>query len=264
MCPHEPVSASSPGHPDAAAQPLWSLGDPRGLENMGPAGQQVPPGSSSREPTKGPLDTPHAFGGTGPISRKQPEDTVGGGQVPWNILLVQKKIRLATRVVLRGHSFLPDSSARCPEPGSRGHGKGSVGPPLRTEPARIGGQRAARGSGPGRRGPWSEREGRARDLRASSPQARQPHRPAADRGCGPRLHGRHPVRGVSRHLSHTRSAPAELGPTAHHGPSGPREASSRPSGAWGAGQPVLREPGPPAPLRTPPPTTLRRGAGLGW
>nr|XP_025719788.1 phosphatidylethanolamine N-methyltransferase isoform X2 [Callorhinus ursinus] len=30
-------------------------------------------------------------------------------------------------------------------------------------------------------------------------QARQPHRPAADRGCGPRLHGRHPVRGALHH-----------------------------------------------------------------
>ncbi|XP_045841549.1 phosphatidylethanolamine N-methyltransferase isoform X1 [Meles meles] len=35
--------------------------------------------------------------------------------------------------------------------------------------------------------------------------ARQPHRPAADRGCGPRLHGRHPVRGAL----HCSDLPAE-------------------------------------------------------
>ena len=69
-----------------------------------------------------------------------------------------------------------------------------------------------------------------------SPQARQPHRPAADCGCGPHLHGRHPVRGVSR--------PAVTHEECDR-PSGRQEAQSGPSGAWGAGQAVTRQPGPP-------------------
>lgn len=83
--PHRPVSVSPPGHPDAAGQLLWSLWDQRVLEKVGPAGHQVHPGSwaavTSREPTEGPLDTSCAFGGTGPISRNQPVNTVTGGRV---------------------------------------------------------------------------------------------------------------------------------------------------------------------------------------
>ncbi|XP_034845659.1 phosphatidylethanolamine N-methyltransferase isoform X7 [Mirounga leonina] len=51
--------------------------------------------------------------------------------------------------------------------------------------------------------------------------ARQPHRPAADRGCGPRLHGRHPVRGALHHAD----LPAESLPVPQEELTGPSATS---------------------------------------
>ncbi|XP_044939576.1 phosphatidylethanolamine N-methyltransferase isoform X1 [Mustela putorius furo] len=50
-----------------------------------------------------------------------------------------------------------------------------------------------------------------------SEKARQPHRPAADCGCGPRLHGRHPVRGAF----HCSDLPAESLPVPQEELTGP-------------------------------------------
>ncbi|XP_045634140.1 phosphatidylethanolamine N-methyltransferase isoform X1 [Ursus americanus] len=65
----------------------WSLGDPRELEKVGPADGRCLPALPAESPRRAHWILHMPLGGTGPISRKQPKDTVRGGQVPCNIVL---------------------------------------------------------------------------------------------------------------------------------------------------------------------------------